>query len=115
MPGWSGCDVCLSGFEEARGDFTTSHSQCRGLRLPEHFTPEHIKRAQKDCEILGEKLRTHPAEVTAILDSILANKFDHARRMAHEIGISEESFVEQGGGLLWLVVVAVLLYATDAY
>jgi hypothetical protein len=53
--------------------------------------------------------------MTALLDAVLQDRGDDAVRMIKELGLSEEEISAQGGGLFWLVVVAVLLYSTDAY
>ncbi len=114
MPGWSGCDVCLTGFEQNKGGFLTSTNICRQLKLPEDFKVEDIHRAQRDCEMLAEVLRDNPEEVSALLRAVVSNKVDLSKKKLSKMGLTEKDFAKEGGGSMWLVVIAVLLYATDA-
>jgi hypothetical protein len=92
-----------------------SGSKLRRQGIPKQFTPQDLRRAQRDCEILATKLRDNPEDMTALLDAVLQDRGQDAVRMIKELGLGEEEITAQGGGLFWLVVIAVLLYATDAY
>ena len=115
MPGWGGCDVCVTGFEQGKGDFLVSTNLCRSLKLPEGLKAEDVQRVQRDCEILAGILRDNSEEASALLQNIIENKMERAKEISSKLGLTEEEFAKQGGGLMWLVVVVVLLYATDAY
>ena len=115
MPGWSGCDVCLTGLEQTKGGFSIFADQVRHLKLPQDFAIGDIQKAQRDCEILGKILQSNSKDVHVILSYLLQNDIESAKKVCRQIGITEGDFVNQGGGLMWLVVIVVLLYAADAY
>ncbi len=91
------------------------HGHRRELKLPRSFNPEDIRRAQRDCEILSEILQDKAEDVRSLLDDLLEGKNADAKKRAKELGLSEDNFVDKDGGLLWLLVIVVLLYATNAY
>jgi len=107
--------VKLGGFAETKGGFTAFADLARRLEIPAQFHLDDIKRAQRDCEILGEKLKNNPKEAAELFQYIVDNKLDAARQLSRKLGINEQEFLEKGGGLIWLVVIVVLLYATDAW
>lgn len=107
--------VKLSGFAESKGGFAVFRDLARQMEIPKEFHPGDIKRAQRDCEILGETLKNNPKEAAELFQCIVDNKLDDARRLSIKLGIHEQEFLEKGGGLMWLVVIVVLLYATDAW
>jgi hypothetical protein len=63
--------------------------------------PKEIKKALADSEIITKMLREHPKEMAAILNDFLAGRTEAAREAAVRIGLTEEDFQRQGGGLLW--------------
>jgi hypothetical protein len=85
------------------------------IDLPHSFEPEDVSRAQKDCEILGEILRDRPEEVRALSNDLLQGNTRDAKQRARELGLSEDEFTSKGGGIYALIILVVLLYATDAY
>lgn len=107
--------VKLSGFTKSKGGFTTFTDLARRLEIPTQFHSDDIKRAQRDCEILAEKLKNNPKEAAKLFQCIVDNKLDDARQLSKKLGIDEQEFLEKGGGLMWLVVIVVVLYATDAW
>lgn len=107
--------VKLSGFAESKGGFPVFTDIARRLEIPAQFHLDDIKRVQKDCEILAEKLKRNPEEAAELFQLIVDNKHNEARKLSRKLGIDEQEFLEKEGGLIWLVVVVILLYATDAY
>lgn len=87
----------------------------RSIKLPESFKPDHIRRAQKDCEILAQIIEEKPDEVRSLVNDLLQDKTHDAKQRAKELGLSEDEFVRKGGGIYILIILIVLLYATDAY
>jgi hypothetical protein len=111
-----GCDVCITaGLEQTRGDFETWVDHTWRLKLPKSFDVEDLRKAHRDCEILGEKLRSDPKEIAAVMNELRQNKIVDAKQRIKRLGLTERDFANQDGGLAWLLIVAVLLYATDAY
>lgn len=89
-----------------------------GDRGPKRFDfPEtlDLERAARDAEILAGKLRDEPDRLREVLQAVKGGDKRSAVRGLKELGMSEEDFEREGGGLFWLVVIVVLLYATDAY
>jgi hypothetical protein len=107
--------VQLMSVEEVKGDLATSTDYVRRLAVPTKFTKQDIERARKDCEILAGKLQGHSDDMVTLLNAISEGRVEDAKQKARELGLEEHEFVAQGGGLMWLVVIAVLLYATNAY
>jgi hypothetical protein len=70
---------------------------------------------QKGCEGLASILSKNPNKVLELLNVILENKNPEARKLIQKLGLTEEKFASMGGGLVWLIVLAVLLYSTNAY
>ena len=46
--------------------------------------------------------------MTAIVNDFLAGRTDRARHAAVRLGLTEEAFQQQGGGLLWWCVIALV-------
>ena len=74
-----------------------------------------LERAARDAEILAAKLRENPEGITEVFHAVRRGDKKAAAAKLQELGMSEDDFKEQGGGLFWLVVLVVVLYATDAY
>lgn len=85
------------------------------LDVPEQLSQEDLRHAARDAQILHAKLAQHPKEMHDLLSAALRGDKAQATAKVEELGLRESDFVEQDGGFLWLVVVIVLLYATDAY
>jgi hypothetical protein len=64
---------------------------------------DDIRRAQRDCEILAEKLKSNPKRAAVIFQCIVDNKLDQARKIPKELGIEEKesrqywNFTAEGG------------------
>jgi hypothetical protein len=106
-----GCEVRLNCLEQKTGDFLASVSHGYHLPLPEVFKPGDIRRAQRDCEILGKILQSHPGDVSALLENAVKNNITGANQIASKLGLSEEEFTRQGGGCLWLLIAAAIFVA----
>lgn len=115
MSGTPGCEVRVTSCEQKKGDFATSITYSRHLALPDKFELENVQRAQRDCEILGRILHSHPEDMSQLLELILKNDVAEAKQVASKLGLTEEDFTKQGGGFLWIVVIVVVLIATNAY
>lgn len=107
--------VRLSGVPSSKGGFDILSDVERHIDLPRQFGPAELERCRNDCELLSGKLGADPALSLELLEALRSHDLAHARRVAHQLGIVEEHFQAEGGGLIWLVVVVVLLYATDAF
>ena len=69
------------------------------------FGPTEIKKALADSEIITSLLREHPEEMAEIVNHVLAGQMDSAKKVALRIGLTEEAFQRNGGGMLfWLAI-----------
>jgi hypothetical protein len=79
------------------------------------FGPQEMKKAQRDAEMIASLFREHPKEIIAMTNHMLAGKTTAARDIASTIGLTEETFQQNGGGLWWLLIAftggAILGYA----
>lgn len=96
--------IGLSGFKNTIEGFPISRDHTFQLELPQSFTAEDIQRMRKDAEGLASLLRNYPDEMQAFVQAVSQGKFGEARKVAQKVGLTEENFVSQGGGLFWVVV-----------
>jgi len=109
--------IAVKGLQHSIGDHTLSADICVGLPLST-ITRESIPVVQRDFEILAEKLRTNPEEVSVMMNALVSGKIREGLEWSEKIGLTEDDLKAAGGGLLWLAVavgVAVFLYAKDAF
>ena len=109
--------IGVTGRTQAQSMFEVAPGRNVHVDLPAGYSAEHLALAAKDAEILMGILKDKPQEVQAIISAVSAGNFTEARKVAKGIGITEEDFMEQGGGLWGVViviaVVAVLLLEHD--
>ncbi|MFF1613244.1 hypothetical protein ACFVYA_36225 [Amycolatopsis sp. NPDC058278] len=79
------------------------------VRLPEQFAAEDIARMRTDFELLAKAMRDHPSEMALLLGAHCSKDAAVSRRIADELGLSEDNFKAQGGGIIWGVVAAAVL------
>jgi len=65
------------------------------------FGPAEVKKALADSEMITALLRKHPKEMSQIVNYVLAGKMEEAKNIALKIGLTEEAFQENGGGMLF--------------
>jgi hypothetical protein len=88
-------------------DVSTDH--LTRLQLPNRMSRQDVRRMQRDFEILAEALREHPTEMANLLEAHFRMDTKTSRRLAYDLGLSEEAFKARGGGILWAVVGALVL------
>ncbi|SRR6266542_4096493 len=79
------------------------------VRLPSRFSPEDIQRIRRDFELLAGLFKDHPEEMASLLESYVRKDATASRGMAASLGISEDTFTEQGGGIYWGLVAAIVV------
>jgi hypothetical protein len=62
-------------------------------------TPEQMKVAAKDAEIVLGLMRDYPDDMRSFYNDIVAGRTETAKETATRIGLSESSFKQQGGGM----------------
>jgi hypothetical protein len=108
--------VSLRGLPQRVGDHSVQADLNYGLPLST-LTPESIVLAQRDFEIIAEKLQQNPGEILKIADALARGKMREGVDVATEIGLTEKDLMAAGGGFAFLVVavvVGILLVASDA-
>jgi hypothetical protein len=77
--------------------------------------PREMKKARADAEMMASLFRKHPKEITAMANHMMAGRILAAREIASTIGLKEEAFQENGGGIWWYLIyfvgVVILVYA----
>ncbi|MER0449070.1 hypothetical protein ABR738_31720 [Streptomyces sp. Edi4] len=99
----------VTGYARSHAGLAASADHVNHIKLPGRFTPEDLHRALRDFELLADTLRAHPEEMTQLLEAHAMKDAKAARAVAARLGISEESFEAEGGGIVWGVVVAVIV------
>lgn len=79
------------------------------IEVPQEFTPEVIGRMKRDCERFAEILGNHPEDSAELFKAVTSNDLSSARAVATRLGVTEEGFIADGGGLIWWVVGAVVV------
>jgi hypothetical protein len=95
----------------ARSDhaFPMSMDRVNRVRLPSRFAPEDIERIRIDFELLAGLFRDHPDEMASLLESYVRKDATASRSVAASLGISEDTFTAQGGGIFWGLVAAIVV------
>ena len=79
------------------------------------FGTQEMKKAQRDADMIASLFRQHPKEIIALTNHMMAGRRTAAREIASAIGLTEETFQENGGGLWWVLIAftggAILGYA----
>lgn len=101
-------------------DFNVSALNLFNIKLPtgKRDIEKEFRKICNDHKQLGELLSNQQDVMKEILDDVLSGRQNSAILKAKSIGLTEASFKTNGGGLIgWLVVavvVAILLYPSDA-
>jgi hypothetical protein len=102
--------IGLTGLEVRSADVTFSRDQVFRIPLPAGFDANHIERMQKDCEMLAGIARKSPERLREFHNAALRNDFQSAIRIGNEIGLREERFYDEGGGMWgWIALAAVVI------
>jgi hypothetical protein len=62
------------------------------------FGPAEIELVLHDFDIFSSLLRNHPTEMTEAVNNVLTGRTGAAVRLASQIGLTEEAFLQRGGG-----------------
>lgn len=112
--------VALEGLKQLIGDVSTGSDLSIRFPLASSISSNDLKTAERDCELLLQKLRQYPKEMVTIFDCMAKSDLKQAVKIARQIGITEAEFKADGGGLLPILVgaavgLAILLWASDAW
>jgi hypothetical protein len=109
-------DIGIGGVQRNVSDISGVFNTSARLQIPRDFTPEHLRLAEVDLEIIAKKLRENAEEVRMLLQAFVDGRNSDVERQIKELGLTEADFQAQGGGIFVLVVVVgVLCCAGAAY
>ena len=100
-----------------RSLFQASLQSALKIDLPQEFSSDHIKLAQRDIELIGDMIKQSPDDLIQLINHASNGEASRARKIAADIGFTESDFERQGGGMLAIVIIiavgAALLLAHD--
>jgi hypothetical protein len=96
--------VGVSSQMQSQSKFEVAPGRNVHIDLPVQFSTDHIALALRDTEIIQAILKNKPKEMEAIMSSVTTGNFKEAQKLAEEIGLSEDYFIKQGGGMWALVI-----------
>lgn len=106
--GLGSVSIGISGRTQAQSKFEVAPGRNVHIDLPAQFSAEHIALAAKDAEIIQGIFKDKPKEVEEIVSLVVAGKFKEAQKIAERIGLTEDYFVKQGGGM-WAIVIGIAI------
>jgi hypothetical protein len=108
--------IGLTGLEAESGDVRISQEQIFRIAMPASIESRHIELMRRDCEILAGIAREHPHTLVTLHNAALNSDLRTANRLAGEIGLREERFYAEGGGMWgWIIAAGVVLLAAAAF
>ena len=96
--------VGIANVSQDRDGFVLSTDKQIRVQLPSQLSTEDVQRMRRDFELLAAALRDYPTEMKNLLEAHFRKDTVTSRRIAESLGLSEESFKAQGGGIIWAIV-----------
>jgi hypothetical protein len=106
--GSASINVGVTSGTQHQSKFEVAAGRSVRLEIPTDFSSDHIGLAIKDLDILKDILTKSHKELPEIVSAVQAGNFEHAQQLATKIGISEDYFIQKGGGM-WAVVIAIAI------
>ena len=110
--------IGITGPMARQSEFHVAGGASVHVALPETLTPHVLALATRDAELITALWQKHPEEMSAIFQEVTTGKMASASRRSKAIGLHEDNFTANGGGLWALVIViavaAALLLASDS-
>lgn len=97
--------IGVTGTAQTQSKFDIAFGNSIRVEVPETFAAEHVALATRDCEILAEILKSNPRELGQIVSATTTGKLAEAKEIAEKIGLTEDNFIKQDGGMLAVVIV----------
>lgn len=96
----------LSGLTVRSGDYEIAQDQTFRFEMPSRFEAEHIDIASNDLRIFQEMLQRYPGAIADLHNAVIRGDQDVVREIVSTVGLTEESFKAQGGGMwIWIALV----------
>ena len=111
--------VGLSGLTVESGGFRLVEEKVVRLELPAELDVRQRDILEHDIRLLAEIASQRPESLAYLHNAAVRNDFGEARRIAGEMGLSEERFASEGGGIWavaagFLAVVAIVVLASES-
>jgi hypothetical protein len=103
--------VGLTGLAGESGGVRVLQERMVKFELPAEFDEQHIEILRRDSELLAGLASRHGASLACLHNAPLRSDFAEARRIANEIGLSEERFEAEGGGFWGWIAAAAVVFA----
>jgi hypothetical protein len=100
--------VGLTACEGKTGGFSVSTDRVLRIELPRQFTEKDLEVMHKDFQQLAALLKDRPKDMASFFNASLNHKIREANGAAKKLGLREEEFTAEGGGIIWWVVGAVV-------
>ena len=100
------------------GGFEMNEDKIVRVPIPCDCGGENITKMGKDCEIFSKIVENFPDDMSDLFRQMSEGNWVEAQAIAKRMKLSEDDFIESGGGLLWLAIpiaAGVLLYSRKAY
>ena len=91
--------VGLTGLTVESGGFTVQHEQVLRIPVPSGVDRAHFSTIQRDFELLAQVAGEYPDDFARLHNAAVESDFRTAARIAGEIGLTEDRFVRDGGGI----------------
>jgi hypothetical protein len=102
--------IGLTGLARESGGFPVVQERLVRFELPPAFDSEIFRR---DSELLAEIASQNAESFAYLHDCAIRNDFGEARRIANQIGLTEERFSAEGGGM-WIFIAAAAVFLAVA-
>lgn len=90
------------------GGFSSNQQILSNLDISGMEIPGSVKKIRRDCELFIEKIDNDPMQFEEIFGHMMSGSMEDAKVCCEKVGLYEEDFERDGGGLLHLVAVAVV-------
>ena len=98
--------VGLTGLTVESGGFTIQTEQLLRLPVPNVIDASHASSIRRDFELLAEIAAQYPDDFVRLHNAAAQSDLPAAARIAKQIGLTEDRFVRDGGGI-WGAMIAI--------
>ncbi|MEY2517706.1 MAG: hypothetical protein QOJ89_5064 [bacterium] len=97
--------IGMTGLTTQSGGFTIKQDRVLSFPVPRDFASSHCAVARRDFELLAEIAGKESESLGRLHKAAIENDPATATRIANEIGLTEERFVAEGGGVWTAMIV----------
>ena len=98
--------IAVSGAGKPQSKFEVAGGRSVRVDVPKTFTAEHVALATRDSEIVAGILKQYPHEYCQLVNAVTEGKIEEARKIAEQIGLTEQNVMRQGGGM-WAIIIGI--------